>query len=376
MTNLRHDCFDELGKTPRAFSEFLKRSTYLLVAAICLISGQASAIADDEGPIQLRETFLLTGKSLLKSFASVAEQPQTWTVSFTSEDQQVGLGAVLDTDGWIVSKASQIKDAESCQLPDGRKVDFDYVGYHPKHDLALIKIDESKLPAVQWSDEQPQLGDWLITVGASDKVAGAGVMSAPRRKIPRAEIYGVLGIELARDRTATIQRVFPNSGALRAGLKPSDLVLSIDALEIATGIDLIRTIRRYRPGDTLTLKIRREQEELKVPVTLTHPFGDFLSRIAFQKQMGGALSFRRDDFEDVYQHDTVLTPEVCGGPVVNVDGKAVGINIARAGRTESYILTRDVILSVLEDMKSGQFPPPAQVTAQPDQTDLSQTKTE
>lgn len=350
------------------------RSWMLLVLA--LVFAHSAVMADDDGPVQLRETFLLTGKSLLKAFETVANRSHQSTVAFTAKDEQMGLGVIVDSSGWIVTKASQIAEAQACKLSDGRKVSFDYVGYHPQHDLALVKVDAKRLTPLNWSTEEPQLGDWLISVGASQKVEGAGVMSAPRRKIPRAEIYGVLGIELARDQTATIQRVFPNSGALRAGLKPSDLVLSIDALEIATGIDLIRTIRRYRPGDTLTLTIRRETEELKVPVTLTHPFGDFLSRIAFQKQMGGELSFRRDDFADVYQHDTVLAPEACGGPVVNVDGEAIGINIARAGRTESYILTTDVILSVLEDMKSGQFPPPAQVTAQPDQTDLSQTKTE
>jgi len=376
MKHLRHSQTNHQS-TFGPWFEVLKRQTWVVVLVVIVSAmGSRTAIAEDEGPIQLRETFLLTGKALLKAFESVAKTSQPSTVQLMTKDEQVGLGAIVDSGGWIVSKASQIKAADVCKLSDGQKLEFEYVGYHPKHDLALIKIDRKDLTPVQWAQEPPQLGDWLITVGASSEVPGAGVMSAPRRKIPRAEVYGVLGIELARDRTATIQRVFPNSGALRAGLKSSDVVLAIDALEIATGIDLIRTVRRYRPGDTLTLTIRREEDELKVPVTLTHPFGDFLSRIAFQKQMGGALSFRRDDFEDVYQHDTVLAPEACGGPVVNVDGKVVGINIARAGRTESYILTRDVILSVLEDMKSGQFPPPAQVTAQPDQTDLSQTKTE
>ena len=31
-------------------------------------------------------------------------------------------------------------------------------------------------------------------------------------------------------------------------------------------------------------------------------------------------------------------PADCGGPLVNLDGKVVGMNIARAGRTESYAI--------------------------------------
>jgi serine protease Do len=53
----------------------------------------------------------------------------------------------------------------------------------------------------------------------------------------------------------------------------------------------------------------------------------------------------------------VLKPEDCGGPLVNLDGEVVGINISRAGRIESYALTPAVVRPVLEAMKAGQHPP-------------------
>jgi serine protease Do len=69
--------------------------------------------------------------------------------------------------------------------------------------------------------------------------------------------------------------------------------------------------------------------------------GDFpglMDRHDFQNSLGGQLSVRRFGFPLAFQHDTVLEPEDCGGPVVDVDGKVVGFNISRAGRTESYAL--------------------------------------
>ena len=66
--------------------------------------------------------------------------------------------------------------------------------------------------------------------------------------------------------------------------------------------------------------------------------------------MGGDLSLRRDDFAAAIQHDTVLMPHECGGPVVTLDGKIVGINIARAGRTESYYLPADVVRESVDKM--------------------------
>jgi S1-C subfamily serine protease len=40
---------------------------------------------------------------------------------------------------------------------------------------------------------------------------------------------------------------------------------------------------------------------------------------------------------------------------VDLDGKAVGINIARASRVATFALPASVVRSVLEEMKSGQL---------------------
>ena len=41
-----------------------------------------------------------------------------------------------------------------------------------------------------------------------------------------------------------------------------------------------------------------------------------------------ALSNRRGGFPSILQHDTVLKPSDCGGPLVNLEGQVVGINTA------------------------------------------------
>ena len=58
----------------------------------------------------------------------------------------------------------------------------------------------------------------------------------------------------------------------------------------------------------------------------------------FQSFLGGDLSVRRTGFPTVLQHDTFLLPQHCGGPIVDLDGRVVGINIARAERIASYAL--------------------------------------
>src|SRR5437870_13748813 len=82
-----------------------------------------------------------------------------------------------------------------------------------------------------------------------------------------------------------------------------------------------------------------------------------MSRGDFQNNMGSKLSEKRTGFPNILQHDTVLNPTDCGGPRVDLDGKAVGINIARAGRVESYAIPSDTILALLPDLKTGKLAP-------------------
>ena len=50
------------------------------------------------------------------------------------------------------------------------------------------------------------------------------------------------------------------------------------------------------------------------------------------------------------QHDTVLYPDECGGPVVDTQGRFVGLNIARAGRVVSYALPASSVTTDIADM--------------------------
>jgi putative serine protease PepD len=56
--------------------------------------------------------------------------------------------------------------------------------------------------------------------------------------------------------------------AERAGLRPGDVITAIDGKEVADSADLIVAIRSHRPGETVTLTVKRSGHEHKIPVTL------------------------------------------------------------------------------------------------------------
>jgi S1-C subfamily serine protease len=73
--------------------------------------------------------------------------------------------------------------------------------------------------------------------------------------------------------------------------------------------------------------------------------------------MGTTPSKRATDFPSVIQHDTALMPSDCGGPLVDLSGKVVGINIARGGRTETYAAPASRVRLLLTDLESGKLAP-------------------
>ncbi len=52
-------------------------------------------------------------------------------------------------------------------------------------------------------------------------------------------------------------------------------------------------------------------------------------------------------------HDTVLQAAQCGGPVVDLDGRTIGLNIARADRTASYAIPAGTVRKVVDELLSG-----------------------
>ena len=133
------------------------------------------------------------------------------------------------------------------------------------------------------------------------------------------------------------------------------MVIELDGKRIESRDGLIQTIRKRRPGDKVRLKILRGNKQLAVDAILGEISQIIHGREYFQIGLGGRLSERRAGFPLALQHDTVLRPNQCGGPVVNLDGKAVGVNIARASRVASYALPASEVKPLLEEMKSGQM---------------------
>jgi hypothetical protein len=71
-------------------------------------------------------------------------------------------------------------------------------------------------------------------------------------------------------------------------------------------------------------------------------------RLRKMEQMGGSISRVRDSFTRAIQSDMRPRPNQIGGPVADLKGRVVGITLARADRTRSFIMPAAAVQKLLE----------------------------
>ena len=291
--------------------------------------------------------------SIRKSFRGVVAGSVKSTVKVFAGDRQVALGVVVDRDGYILTKASQIPGPVKCQFSNGERVVAKVVNIQTRHDLALLKVDLQGLTAIEWNrDGKVPVGSWLAVPSHLAEPLAIGVLSL---EAPLEIKGGVLGVFLEeRDEGVGIARVMPDSGGQRAGLRRGDVVIKVNGQEMKNLEMMQKTVREHLPGEQVKLEIRRGEEILSIKAILGR-IGDLnpTRQAVPQDKLGGPLSKRRSGFPTVLQHDTVLEPKECGGALVDLNGKAVGINIARAGRISTYALPSSLVVPLIETMKQA-----------------------
>ena len=279
---------------------------------------------------------LAGGPQVRKAFREVVAVPREAVVRIQVDGHDAALGGVVGKDGWILSKASCLRGDVTCQLSDGRRLAARIVGVDRRYDLAMLKVDAAPLPVLELNrDAEITVGNWVATVGVEQDPAAVGIVSAAVRAIPHRP--GILGVQLAASPAGPrVLRVFPETGAAEAGIRIDDVIEQINGEPTATREHLQREIRRHNPGDEIEVSIRRAGEAVVLKAVLTGMLFDRAVRGRYdQELMSGPLSRRRYGFPQAFQHDTVLKPTDCGGPLVDLESRVLGFNIARAGRAES-----------------------------------------
>ena len=276
-----------------------------------------------------------------------------------------GSGVIFDSDGWVLTNGHVVEGAGTLtiELNDGRAFEGTVYGIDTLTDLAIVKIDETDLPAAPiGSSADLEPGQLAIAIGnplGYEHSVTTGIVSGLGRRITASDaaqssaetLYNliqtdaainpgnsggplinsagqVIGINTAVSTTAQglgfaipidvakpimqqaldgeeLRRpwigvyyvpitptlaeeenlpvdygayigtaadgqnpIFPGSPAEEAGLRAGDIIVGIDGEQLTAESDLSTLILPYAPGDTISLRVLRDNAATEVEVTL------------------------------------------------------------------------------------------------------------
>jgi serine protease Do len=295
------------------------------------------------------------GEETLRAFAPISEATRYSIVKFNVDGATVALGTVVDTNGLVLTKASELKKGKlTCWLAIEKEVEAEVIGTDEEEDVALVQVRAPGLKPIQWAAGEVSVGQWAITPGIAETPHAVGIISALPRRIrpPRA----LIGVQFEFSGAAPrIAELLPGLGAEKAGLKPGDLIVGVNHVTVTNREQVVETLREFRDGQTVKLRVRRAEKEFDAEVRMTAPRSGQLGPEVNPEQrlsrLSGEVSQRAEGFEQAIEHDSVLHPWLCGGPLVNLDGKAIGLNIARASRVTTYALPARLVKRILDNLR-------------------------
>lgn len=345
----------------------MKKSLIPLLGLFCL-HGLAAAQSDppllrpEEKQAVDAQSAALSG-ALAPTLTNCAKS----TVRVWGGGQRVAYGTVIGDGHKVLTKWSEVAPERGTLFVSANGEDAlpaKVSGVYEDEDLAVLETTGPALTPVTWSHETPKLGAFLTASQPDGRPAGFGVVSVLERDL-RDTDKAAIGVKIDiqyNGKGVKIENVAPDSGAAAAGLKPGNIILKVGDRTISGILELKNSLSGLNPGTKVTLLAQTADGERNFEVKLGNlpKLPNFPNdRLQIMDHMGGDISRVRDSFGHVIQTDMRPQPDQIGGPVADLKGRAIGITIARAGRTSTYVIPSAAVENLLK--KDPQNPSLAQV---------------
>ena len=301
------------------------------------------------------------GTELRAAFGEVAgDVAKACTVNIYAGSKFTGLGTVISSDGIVVAKNSEIDVADPGTLrivgPGKRIGRTRILARDIAHDLVFLDLGREVDPGYEWGDITTLgHGTWVVA-GVAGSSSGpsvrGGVCSAITREIKKAG--GVIGVILGgKDGKefggVEVTEVAKEGPAEKAGVKKGDVIFAVDGQKVFDRAKMIEKVKSHDPGTAIKVTLKRKDKEMELEITLGYRQQVFSELKNRNDRMSGKVSVRRTGFKRVIQHEVSLGPLDMGGPLFDLEGRLIGINIAKANRVEFFAIPASDIRAILED---------------------------
>jgi serine protease Do len=141
----------------------------------------------DEADAQMREFFKRFFGTPMPGQTPRKSTPKKGADQGEERPRGVGSGFILSADGYVMTNAHVVDGADEVyvNLTDKREYKAKIVGVDKRTDVAVVKIEAVKLPAVTIGDVgRLKVGEWVMAIGTPfglDNTVTAGIVSAKAR---------------------------------------------------------------------------------------------------------------------------------------------------------------------------------------------------
>jgi serine protease Do len=274
---------------------------------------------------------------------------------------------IVGEDGYLLTKASEVPDLAKVRVKfaDGRSTELREIRREVRYDLVLAQaVGISGLRAAHFGSARPlTLGQWLCSATGAQREARIGIVSANRRRVPG--LGAALGVRMDEKvpenaKGVRIIGIANDSPAEAAGLRKDDVLLAIADQPVAEFKRVHEIVNKRQPGEIVEVRYLRKEKEETCRVRLASRT-KILQNWEGEDFANGGISLRTDNFPDALQHDIPLVPGDMGGPLATLDGKIVGINIARVDRVTTFALPVESFWTEIQQwVEADRHPPKAQ----------------
>ena len=280
----------------------------------------------------------------------------------TANGRLVALATAISENGYALTKASELEQFRRsgskqliARLSSETTATVRLAAMQKENDLALVKID-ARLRPIEWASAADlKTGFWISAIADRNRSIKVGIVSTPLRQIEREG--GVVGIKILprpqEGRGVLIWHVYEKSGASEVGLRSGDVILYVAGKPVKSPGDFTDIVTQFDANETVELVAERQvngkPKKWAVEVMLGYR-REVIDGIERNEVLSGASSRRKAGFQNVVQHDIPLGPEAMGGPLFTIEGKAIGLNIARRDRVTTFALPGELVERLSRDM--------------------------
>lgn len=293
----------------------------------------------------------------IKLFRPVTESHRNSIVAIRDGGMLLCLGTVMSSDGYILTKASELVGALKLEVvtPDGRRFSPTEVASDHAFDLMLLKVDADDLQPARFRTNPADAGEIAVLQDQRGNPVIPTVVSVVAHSLEgsRRAFLGV--VPETTSNGVRIREVLQGGAAERNGIRKDDIILAVDGRDLQSREQLIERIGQFKPGDKVAVRYLRDGTIQSMDIVLTarftneNPLLDLYDPLVTEGQFA---SLHASGFPRALQIDADVYPSKVGGPLLDLDGKAIGIAIARADRYPAYAIPSDAVQTVFEQLKT------------------------